>query len=291
MKIRLISWCTGCLAISVLVFSELWAKLPQWLSLEWLQRHGVFHWGVLGLCILWLWLKRKDVLLRMQAGKLSLAFILAGVALVALSIFLPRSDDFLVFLMLLGFLGIFAVIFGRACFTPAILLAIYGFSVGFPILMIRWLGEPSAMATTNTVTAITRMLGLPVTSEGLVLYINGVSGDTISTVVAPGCAGYATIGVFIALFSLMMLDIRLPLKRAWYIFLIGLAGTWLQNIIRIVLSVAAGYYWGSGALEAMHYNIAYIIFPLWYALFAYVYLRQAGWSKVSVKVKSEGLHV
>ena len=104
MKIRLIIWCIGCLAISVLLFSELWAKLPQWFSVEGLQRQGVFHWGVLGLCILWLWLKRKDILPRMQAQKFSLPFIIAGVALVALSIFLPRSDDFLLFLMLMGWL-------------------------------------------------------------------------------------------------------------------------------------------------------------------------------------------
>lgn len=165
LKIRLIICFSACLTISILSFSELWAKLPQWLSPEGLERHGVFHWGVLGLCILWLWLKRRHILPKMQTGRFSLPFILAGVALLALAILLPRSDDFLVFLMLLGFLGILAVIFGRACLTPAILLAIYGFSVGFPILMIRWLGEPSAMATTNTVTAIARMLGLPVTSE------------------------------------------------------------------------------------------------------------------------------
>jgi hypothetical protein len=92
LKIRLIIWFAACLAISALLFGELWAKLPQWLSLEGLQRHGVFHWGVLGLCILWLWLKRKDILPKMQVGRLSLSFILAGVALIALSIFLPRSE-------------------------------------------------------------------------------------------------------------------------------------------------------------------------------------------------------
>jgi len=279
LKIRLIIWSIACLAISVLLFGELWAKLLQWLSLEGLQHHGVFHWGVLGLCILWLWLKRRDILSKVQTGRFSLSFILTGLALVALSIFLPRSDDFLVFLMLLGWLGIFTVTFNRACIIPAILLTTYGFSLVFAILMTRWLGEPSAMLVTNTVTATTRMLGLPITSEGPVLHVTSLTGNIFSTTIIPGCAGYATIGVFIALFALMMLDIRLPLKKAWYVFLIGLAGTWLQNIIRVVISVAAGYYWGSGALEAMHYNAAYVIFPLWYALFAYIYLRQAGWKK------------
>ena len=276
LKIRLIIWFTACLAISILSFGELWAKLPQWLLPEGLQRHGIFHWGVLGLCILWLWLKRKDILSKMQTGRLSRSFILAGVALLALAILLPRRDDFLVFLMLLGWLGIFTIIFTRACVMPSILLAIYGFSVVFPILMTVRLGEPSAILTTSTVIAITKMLGLPITSEGLVLHFTSLTGDVISTTIVPGCAGYATIGVFIALFALMMLDIRLPLSRAWYIFLFGLVGTWLHNIIRIVVSVAAGYHWGLDALEAMHYNISYVIFPLWYALFAFIYLRQAG---------------
>ena len=222
----------------------------------------------------------------MQKGRLSPPFILAGLALLALSVFLPRPDEFLAFLMLLGFLGIFAIVFSKASFIPAILLAIYGFTVAFPILMIGWLGEPLSVLVTNTVAAITGILGLPIASEGLVLQFFSVTGEAISTIVSPACAGYATIGVFIALFSLMMLDVRLPLKRAWYIFLSGLVGTWLQNILRIVVSVAAGYYWGAEALTAVHYNLAYIIFPLWYALFAYIYLRQAGRKTMPNKASS-----
>ena len=144
-------------------------------------------------------------------------------------------------------------------------------------MMNGWLGRPSAIITTSTVIAITRVLGLPVTNQGTVLQFHSLTCEDISTTITPGCAGYATIGVFIALFCLMMLDRRLPLKRAWYVFLIGLAGTWLQNIVRIIASVAAGYFWGSGALAAAHFNISYVIFPLWFALFTYIYLRQAGW--------------
>jgi exosortase/archaeosortase family protein len=283
LKIRLIIWAAACLVISIIPFGELWPKLPQWLSSGGLQRYGVFHWGVLCLCTLWLWLKRKDILPRMQTGSLSLPFILAGVALLVLSVFLPRRDEFLVFLMLLGWLGIFTIIFGRASIVPSILLAVYGFTVAFPLLRTGWLGEPAAIAAASTVTAIFRIFGLPITSEGLTLHFNSVTGDAISTMVTPGCAGWETIGVFIALFALMMLDVRLPLKKAWYIFLIGLAGTWLQNILRIVISVTAGYYWGAEALNNMHNNLAYFIFPLWYALFAYIYLRQAGWRRVTTE--------
>lgn len=125
-------------------------------------------------------------------------------------------------------------------------------------------------------TAITGVLGLEIIEHGTILRFNSLTGEAITTVVTPGCAGFATIGAFVALFSLMMLDIRLPLKKAWYVFLTGLAGTWLQNIIRILLAIIAGYIWGARALATVHHHIAYIIFPLWYALFAYIYLRQTG---------------
>ena len=277
LKIRIAIWLAACLASSILLFNEVWGKLMEWLSPEGLQIYGVFHWGVFALCILWLWLKRKDILAKMRTSRFSLRFILVGLALLALAILLPGSDDFLLFLMLLSYLGIFAIVFSGAILTPAILLGIYGFSVAFPMFMMDWLGKPAAVATTNMVASIARLLGLPVASEGIVLNFICRNGDIVFTTVAPACAGYATLGVFIALFALMMLDVRLPLKRAWYVFLIGLAGTWLQNSVRIVISIAAAYYWGAGALETMHLNISYVIFPLWYALFAYFYMQQAGW--------------
>ena len=252
MKIRLIIWLTACMVFSVLFFGELWTKLPQWLSPVGLQSRGIEGWGILGLCTLSLWLKRKDILPGMQVAKLNPLLILAGVVLLALSILLPRPDTFLVFLMLLGWLGIFTIIFSRAALIPFILLAIYSFSLMLPILIIRWLGEPSAIVAANMLAAITRMMGLPVTSDGLVLHFASLAGNFISVTVMPTCGGYRTISLFIVLFSLMMLDVRLPLKIAWCIFLFGLLGSWLQNMIRLIVIVVAGYYWGSGALETTH---------------------------------------
>ncbi len=210
MKIRLIIFFVACLAIAIIAFGELWTKLPQWLSLEGLQRYGVFHWGVLVLCVLWLWMKRQGIIPGMQTAKFRLPFVLAGLVLLALSILLPWHDDLFLFPMLLGFLGAFTVIFSRAFVIPTILLAIYGFSVAFPVYMMEWLGEPSSMMVTSMVVAITQILGLPVSSEGSLLQFNSLAGENISTVVTPGCVGYYTIGVFIALYALMMLDIMLP---------------------------------------------------------------------------------
>jgi exosortase/archaeosortase family protein len=281
--IKLAIWAVGC-AVVALFFGELWGKLWEWLSPAWLQsRGGASHWGVLGLCVLWLWLKRKDIWPRMQSSRFRLPHVLAGASLIALSVLLPRSDDFLVFLMLVGWLGLFVIVFNRAWVIPSVLLAIYGFSVVFPIFTMTVIGGPAATTVAATVAFITGLFGIPVVSHGVTLRFSSLGGGIITTAITPGCVGFATIGVFIALFSLMMLDIRLPLKKAWYMFLVGLAGTWLLNHIRMVLTIVAGYFWGLGGLEAVHYNINYVIFPLWYALFAYVYLRKAGWRISAVK--------
>lgn len=276
MKTRFLIWAVGCIVVATLFFGELWPKLLEWLSPAGLQRYGVFHWGVLGLCTVLLWLKRKDILSKMQTSKISPVLIVVGLCLLIFSILIPWQDRSFVFPVILGWLGIFIAIFSRAYLLPTILVAIYGFSLIFPIIALKWLGEPLATLVIGTVTFITDMLGLPIIRQGLRLQFVSANGDTISVAVPPGCGGYETIGVFIALFSLMMLDIRLPWKKALCVFIFGLIGTWLQNVLRIVVAVTAGYYFGLELLNKMHYNLAYVVFPLWYALFVYVYFRVAG---------------
>jgi exosortase/archaeosortase family protein len=69
------------------------------------------------------------------------------------------------------------------------------------------------------------------------------------------------------------MDRPLPWRRAVPVFLFGVAGTWLQNVIRLVLILCSGYFFGENTLLAVHFWIAYILFPLWYLLFALVYSR------------------
>jgi exosortase/archaeosortase family protein len=280
-KTRLVVWIASCLVISIAAFGDLWTMLPEWLSSAGLQRYGVFHWGVLGLCGVWLLLKRKDIIAQMSRARTSFFYIIGGAILVGLSVLLPGHENFLVFLMLLGWLGVFSILFGRACTIPSILLAVYLFGVAFPMLAIAWFGEPAALAVSTTVAATGKILGIEIARQEAILQFNSLDGSPVSVFVSTGCAGFATIGAFIALFALIMLDVRLSLKKTLSLFIFGLAGTWLQNILRIIISIGAGYLWGTGTLASVHYNLAYVIFPLWFALFTFVYLKTAGykWSR------------
>ncbi len=265
----------GVMLLTVLFFPELRQRLPAWLSNSGLRQYGVFHWGVLGLCGLWLWLKKDRLLRAMRASRICLPFIIGGLAVTAAAVLVPRPDELLVFLTLLGWVGLFGIFFSRAVYLPLALLLVYGFSVAFPLLAARYLGDPAAGLTTWVITGAARLLGLDIVVHGTALGFTAAGGAAISAVVTPGCAGYITLGVFLSLFALMVLDVRLPLKTSAWLLALGLAGTWFQNIIRIGISLAAGYLWGPAALERTHANISFVIFPLWYALFAYLYLKQA----------------
>jgi hypothetical protein len=46
-------------------------------------------------------------------------------------------------------------------------------------------------------------------------------------------------------------------------------------VIRIVIILGCGYYIGYNALWTAHFWTIYILFPLWYLLFAFVYFKLA----------------
>ena len=81
-------------------------------------------------------------------------------------------------------------------------------------------------------------------------------------------------GVFLAIFALMMLDIPLPPRKAAWLFLFGAVGTWFQSLIRLIIIILVGYHLGGDAMWTTHFWSIYILFPLWYLFFAYIYFRQ-----------------
>ena len=272
--VRLTIWFLTSLALSFIFFREFWASIGTMLSLDWIfGQSGIAPWGVLGLCGLWLWLKRKQISSEMKL-KQSLAFIPLGLALVIGAILMPPSQDYLVFQVLLAFLGVFIILFGRGAQIPSILLGIYGFAISFPLIIQRFAELPYSISAIKPLVWILSSLGYIFQNEGQWIHFSSYSGESISVSITAACAGPVTMGVFLAIFSLMMLDRPLPPKKATYLFLFGVAGTWLQSIIRLIILMLVGYQWGKEALWTAHFWTIYILFPSWYLLFAYIYFRQ-----------------
>ena len=289
---RLLLWLTLSLTLSLIFFQDFWVSLPTMLSPDWvLGQYHASSWGVLALCLIFLWLKRKEVWKRMNENKkfrvrnLRTAFafyflnfeLLLGMALVVGAVLMPSSRDFLVFQVLLAWLGVFIMVFGKeSAKIPSILLVIYGFAISFALMIERFAEEAYSRIAIVPLTGLMSILGYPLQIEGQWAHLVSSSGEPISVVITAACAGPVTMGVFIALFVLMTLDMPLPPKKAAGLFLFGIVGTWFQNFIRLVIMMLVGYYLGKDALWTAHFWTIYILFPLWYLIFAFFYFRQAG---------------
>jgi len=274
--LRLAVWFVVSLSISLVFFQEFWASIGTMLSPKWIFiQHHAAPWGMLVLCGIGLWLKRKRIYKKMEVRP-HFAFILLGTALVVGAVLMTSTQDFLVFQVLLAVLGGFIALFGKAAKIPAILLGIYGFVIGFPLIIKRLVDLPYAMSAITPLMWIVTGLGYPFQNQGQLVHFTSYSGESISLAVTTGCAGPVTMGVFLAIFILMVLDVPPPPKKATWLFLFGVAGTWLQSVIRLIIVLLVGYYWGEEAVWMAHFWSIYILFPLWYLLFVYIYFRQVG---------------
>jgi exosortase/archaeosortase family protein len=276
-------WLLLYLVISLVFLRGPWAQLREVLNPDYLFSFNTSPVGVLLLCLIFLFVKRGQVNLnaRFEFGARSSAALsytanmALGATVVAATILMPSSEQFVIFRLVLGALGAFIAVFGPGAKLPAFLTAIYGFAIAFPFLIERFAAEGYAQLVLTPLTALIRALHYPIQFQGPVISFTGNGGESISLVVSVACAGPFTMSVFVAIFALMMLDRPLPAKTAPWIFLLGIAGTWLQNLIRVLILLALGYYVSSQALWTAHYWTVYVLFPAWYLLFAYLYFRHS----------------
>jgi len=280
-------WFVISLAISLVFCREFWTSLGTMLSADWIfGEHHAAPWGMLGLCGIVLWLKRRKLWQEMKP-RTNLFFVLPGVALVAGAIFIPSTQDFLVFQVLLASLGVFVILFGRAAKIPTVLLGIYGFVISFPLTVDRFAKLPYTMSVIKPLMWTIERLGHTIESQGQWIHFTSYTGESISALVTTACAGPVTMALFLAIFTLMMFDMPLPPKKAGWLLLLGVAGTWVQSVVRLTIVLLIGYYWGEEAIWTAHFWTIYIMFPLWYLLFAYIYFKQ---TKRSLQIRREAGH-
>jgi len=273
MNKKLFLWLALSLIFLLLFFQSLWQNIGNLLSPVYIQEKGVYPWAVLLLCTFWIYIKREEISKKMQPDAKRI-FIFIGLATILASIAIQFEElPFLVFAFLLCSLGFFFIFFGEAGIIPAVLLGVYGFTIAFPVMFSKFFEAHYVLATVKIVTTILNALGYPINAEGQVISFIDLSGSGISAFVGAPSSGIASITIFVAIFMLMMLDVTLPAKKALPLFLFGLLGTCFQNILRLIILILTGYYYGSAALWKAHDYAGYIIFPAWFAVFVFIYLK------------------
>jgi exosortase/archaeosortase family protein len=272
--IKLGIWLVISLLLTAVFFRDFWTSLPLMLSPAWIADFHTAQWGVLVICIIFLYLKRKQVNLKEAANLRSLMRrFFPGAVLVAGAVLIPPHQDYLLLKVLLASLGVFYIIFGRGAKIPAILAAVFAFSVLFPIGVKYFFEEEYAQSVLIPLIALLKAIHYPIQNQGQIVSFTSAGGESISVNVSLECAGPITMAIFISLFMLMMLDSPQKPRKAIGLFLFGVIGTWVQSYIRLVILMVIGYHIGREALWTAHYWSVYLLFPLWYLLFAYIYFR------------------
>lgn len=231
---------------------------------------------ILLLCVAVGWLKRDSIQKEMnhQTMLAEPIYISVGLLVIFISLLMPLSTNpvFVLFKFLLTFVGLFFVFFGAAAYLPSLLLFVYGFSVSFPILLNEFFGTQYSLITTSLV-AHTTGLFYPVDFNGQTISTISSSGVQSMIYIDAECSGSASLAIFLTVFALMMIDIKPRNDRILPLFLFGIIGTSLQNILRLVVLLATNYHFGSDSMWLMHSYAGYILFPVWFAIFIYVYLK------------------
>ena len=278
-RTRLLVWLVLTLGAAVTAYRSSSLAIATTLlhPLQVLNDHLVHAWGVLALCLAALWLKRRTLFppARQRRGE-QLRWAAAGAAWLAISgvLFAPAA-------LLAGAVGLYALVCGRAARWPSVLMAVYLAAAGLPSLVERFADRPVGLVTAAATTTVLRTAGYPLARAGQDLSLVDAGGATVRVLINASCAGPATMGVFLAIFALMAMDLPLPWAPAAGLLLVGVAGTWLQNVGRLVYLLLVGYYRGEAALWAAHADSGYLWFIGWYAAFALCYIWVAGRVRVS----------
>ncbi len=281
--IRGVLWAISVL-VTLSIFGNVVHNFSDILNVQLLKQNGFYSWAVLLLCILWIWIKRTEI--DISNVKVDVHWLCLGVGLfipaLALLNYLSVSIAGLplkIFAIGLVVVSSFCIFFGRASKIPFMLLIVYGIAVGLPLFIETLFSSSFSMVTALVSTSTLRFFGVPVSLVGVKVTLTSLNGSDIVTMVDARCSGSDSIAIFFAIFGLMLMDRKPKNLVVLGLFILGLAGTFIQNFIRLLLLFTAGYYFGSDSLWLVHDYASYILFPIWFLAFSLIYVRYANDNK------------
>jgi exosortase/archaeosortase family protein len=271
----------ACIVLTLAAFRGFLASATSLLDYETLKQNGFYLWAVLALCLLWIYLKRREIIEATHSARdskwLIFGSVLVGTSLGLLYFVSAHLNSLPLMMFAVSFVVVaqFSLFFGHASKIPLMLLGLFGIAVGFPILLESTLGTWFSRATAVLSVSTLQFFSVPVSLDGVTVTLNSLLGYEIVTKVDARCAGSDSLAIFLAIFGLMLIDRRPSNKALVGLLVLGVVGTYLQNFSRLLLLFAAGRYYGAGALWAVHDYASYLLFPLWFAAFVVIYLKYA----------------
>jgi exosortase/archaeosortase family protein len=244
---------------------------------------GLYPWAVLFVSLVFLFLKREEVRRPLPGREISsTAYRFLGLALLSLLLafadlggLLPPLHS-LAFRLLLVPLGFFLVLYGAAGRLPLLLFGLTSFAFFFPPILSRHLEASFTQITLSSTVLFLDLLGVPFQVQGQVLMFHPPGQRALPVLIDSRCSGSASLAVFLPFFALMALDRPRPPRSLVVFLVLGLLGTYFQNLLRVLTVLWLGATFGYPALESAHLYAGYFFFLLWIGLFASLYLRGGG---------------
>jgi len=117
-----------------------------------------------------------------------------------------------------------------------------------------------------------KILGYTVWAEGDIIFFENLalSPTTTSSVkIGKSCSGLYSVGLFITFYTtFILLEYNGKFdKIAFYLFLLGICFAYIANLIRMILIIIVGHYYGTDALLFVHNNLGWLIFTIWIFIF------------------------
>lgn len=284
-RVRGTLWIIVIIA-TLFIFGNIFNNFSDILNIQLLKQNGFFSWAVLLLCVLWIWTKRAEI--DISHAKFDVRWTCLGIGLfipaVVLLSFLSVSVAGLplkIFAIGLIVVSTFCIFFGHASKIPLMILAVYGIAVGFPLLVESVISSPFSTVTAVFSTLTLGIFGIPVSLEGVTVTLTSLNGSNIVTMVDSRCSGSDSIAIFFAIFGLMLIDKKPKNFIALGLLIFGVAGTYIQNFMRLLLLFTAGYYYGPDSLWFVHDYASYVLFPIWFLIFSLIYVKYANNNKNS----------
>ena len=98
-------------------------------------------------------------------------------------------------------------------------------------------------------------------------YTLSLADNSYSVFIGAFCSGVTSLAVFIAAFFAMAMDLKIDIKRKAVLFAVGVFGTFIANVMRVLLLFLTGLYFGVDALLAVHTHLGWILFFIWISMF------------------------
>ncbi len=115
--------------------------------------------------------------------------------------------------------------------------------------------------------AVLAAFGLPASVEGQTVTY-GTRDGLMRVNVGAACSGVQAMALFSGVLALYLLVERPAGRQLALWSVIGIAGVYVANLVRLVVVFLAGYQWGPDALERVHAQAGWVFFVAWALLFA-----------------------